>query len=82
MPNADGTANVSDALKQIGVALAGALVIYLTGEYLPGIFLFIIPALVCGVGGYLAAQGDSKKKAAIGWGAIGMAAGILFYFAL
>lgn len=81
MPNKDGTANVADALKHIGVALAGALLIYLTGEYLPNICLIIIPPVICAVGGYFAGTGITKKKAAFWWGIVGLAAGIAFWIA-
>ena len=81
MPNKDGTANVFDALKHIGVALAGALVIYLTGEYLPNFFLLIIPTAVCAAGGYFAGKGDAQIKTAVGWGIVGLLAGIGFWIA-
>ena len=81
--NKDGTANVGDALKHIGVALVGALIIYLTGEYLPNFLLVIIPPAVCAIGGYFAMQGDQKQKskAAFWWGVVGLAAGIAFWIA-
>lgn len=83
MPNSDGTANVWDALKHIGVALVGFILIYLTGAYLPNFFLVIIPPAICAVGGWFAAKGDPKnqKIAAIAWGCIGLAAGIGFWIA-
>lgn len=76
--------DVLDALKHIGVALLGALTIYLSS--LIPFLLFIVPALVCGAGGWFAAGKDSepkvKRNTALAWGAIGLAAGIGFYIAL
>jgi hypothetical protein len=84
MPNKDGTANVGDALKHIGVALVGALIIVLTGLYLPGFLLVIIPPIVCGVGGWFADKNPNRKtriEVALAWGGIGLIAGILFWIA-
>lgn len=79
----DGTGNVPDALKHIGIALAGALVIYLC-HFVP-VLLFIVPPIVCGAGGWLADAGDTikqRKVVAFVWAGIGLAAGIGFFLSL
>lgn len=85
MPNKDGTANVGDALKHIGIAAIGIAVIYLTQLIAPGL-LFIVPALACGAGGYFAngkaTSPKIRKNTAIAWACVGMAAGIVFFIAL
>lgn len=81
--NKDGTANVGDALKHIGVALLGAILIVITGLYLPNFLLLIIPTAACGIGGWFAGgvNPKTKRNAAIAWGVIGLVAGIGFWIA-
>lgn len=80
MPNSDGTSNVWDGLKAIGMALVYFLLLFLTGEY---IGLWWAMVLVGGIGGVALGYFAGKDvKAMAAWGLIGAIAGILFYLAL
>lgn len=82
MPNKDGTANVGDALKSIGIALVAALLIVAAGTSKHDWLVIPVTAIVSGAGGYLATRKDDKKVklTTIGkWGAFGLVAGVMWY---
>jgi len=83
MPNKDGTANVLDALKSVGIALIAALIIVWVGSSLRHNWL-VIPvtvAITC-VGAFFATKKSGKrtKTSTIArWGALGLVASVLWF---
>lgn len=81
MPNADGTGNAWDGLKNIGLALIYFLLLYCTDRYLGG--KLAIMMIVGGAGGAaLGFLAGKDLKAVVAWGAIGVLAGLGFWAAL
>lgn len=84
MPNADGTANVKDALKHIGIALVFAVVIVLVGSSKHPWLLFLVTPALTGLGAWLASRAYNKKFTDVqwigGWAAIGLVIATLWFF--
>lgn len=70
--------DVKTALRSIGIVAIGFLAILLTGLYLPGFMLLIIPPVVLGITGLVLTD---NKTAALVWAGIGLVAGALFWIA-
>ena len=73
-----------DMLKHFAIALALAIIIVLAGSSVKSPWLVVIAApAVAAFGGYLAGRKDpnpkTRKGLIIGWGSLGLAAGILWY---
>lgn len=84
MPNSDGTNNVWDALKAIGIAAIFAAAIVLAGTSIKHPWLIIpVTPLCTAVGAFLASRKSSNKvilSAILCWGGVGLVAGVLWYF--
>lgn len=76
------TKNVLTDLKTFGIVLAVAILIAWTGSTGSVLLPFVTTSL-CAAGGWFASKrkgGKGNWKAAVGWGALGLAAGLGWYF--
>jgi hypothetical protein len=85
MPNKDGTANVLDGLKHIGIALVFAVVIVLVGSSLKHAWLlFLVTPALCGLGGWLVSRQYSKTWTDIqligAWAVLGLVIATFWFF--
>lgn len=83
MPNSDGTNNVWDALKAIGIAAIFAALIVLSGSSIKyGWSVMIVTPLCTGIGGWLVSRKSVKKVSfptIATWTAVGLVIGVLWY---